>query len=569
MIPSIEYVIYCRKSTDESSEHQKQSIPDQIRACMDFAKREGLVIAKKPKDFSDFESETEIYKERNESDISNRKVFEDTKDLFIVKEQETWKIPYKRKKWRKIISMINKWTIRWLISYSPDRQSRNMLEWWELIDCVDQEIIDLKYTNFHFENTPSWKMMLWIWFVFSKQYSDNLSAVISRWNQSKVLAGKAIWRYFPWYQINKEWFHEPHPVNFSLIKDAFMRKLDWETDEKIANFLNANWFKRTLKKSEVELEMNEKNIYKLWINSFYFGMFIHGKTTTNLLDYNPYYKPIITEEQYWILKARYDDKMKRKPNTEKLDIYDEVTPFENGFIQTEDGSWLTFSLPNAKKRFFSKLEQLKNEWEIISLKDIVKSSQIYYRCGNHHSDYYNIQITAEEVDLAISKKLKEFRVSDEEFSYYKDHSSIKLKEIEINNLEKVSTKNLEINKLKSDKSKYIDKHMWIKRDIEENRIYEAKKADFENKIRILKWEIDDIDESDRNEVMEVEAFMNILTNAVPYYKNATYVQKRKISKILFLNIVVDHRKRLHVAVKPWLEQLFPWMVDRAGLEPAT
>jgi hypothetical protein len=37
---NIEYVIYCRKSSDESSGNQKQSIPDQIKACLTYAERE-------------------------------------------------------------------------------------------------------------------------------------------------------------------------------------------------------------------------------------------------------------------------------------------------------------------------------------------------------------------------------------------------------------------------------------------------------------------------------------------------------------------------------------------------
>jgi len=47
----IEYVIYCRKSSDESSDNQKQSIPDQIQKCLEYAKREELTIKKKPKNF--------------------------------------------------------------------------------------------------------------------------------------------------------------------------------------------------------------------------------------------------------------------------------------------------------------------------------------------------------------------------------------------------------------------------------------------------------------------------------------------------------------------------------------
>ena len=55
-LENIEYVVYCRKSTDESSGNQKQSIPDQIEACLKYAERENLKIMWKPSDFSNFET---------------------------------------------------------------------------------------------------------------------------------------------------------------------------------------------------------------------------------------------------------------------------------------------------------------------------------------------------------------------------------------------------------------------------------------------------------------------------------------------------------------------------------
>lgn len=55
-----------------------------------------------------------------------------------------------------------------------------MLEGGELIDCVDNDQVTLKYPNFHFESNASGKMMLGIWFVFSKQYSDKLSEDVTR-----------------------------------------------------------------------------------------------------------------------------------------------------------------------------------------------------------------------------------------------------------------------------------------------------------------------------------------------------------------------------------------------------
>jgi DNA invertase Pin-like site-specific DNA recombinase len=538
---SLEYVIYCRKSTDESSDHQKQSIPDQIKACIDYAKREGHTIAKKPKNFEDFQSEMELYKEENESDLESRRIYRDTAWLFIIKEQETAKIPYKRKKWRKLMEMIAKWKIGGLLSYAPDRQARNMLEGGELINHVDEWLIDLKYTNFHFENNASGKMMLGIWFVFSKQYSDKLSEDITRWNKTTVSKGKGMWRYFPWYQINKEGFHEPHPVNFRLMKEAFMRKLDGETDEKIGNFLNANGYKRTILKSEEDKEMNPKNIYKLWINPFYYGMFVHGQSIRDLREENDYYQPMISEEQHAILKERYDNKNKKIVYGANTDEYSELRPFDNDFIVDEDGNTFSFWLPN-KKRFNDKIEKAKKEGKIITLKDIVQPHQMTYSCGNKHSKSYGVSATAQDIDKAIIERLKSFQVSEKDFASYKNFASVKLKEIGVSTMEQINLKQLEINRLKWDKLNYIDKHMSTKKDREEERIYEKKKADFEAKIKILKSEIEDLDEGERNEIVEIEAMMSVMFNADKYYKKANYVQKRKIVKILFL--------------KPELEGLF-------------
>ena len=550
------FILYCRKSTDESSEQQKQSIPDQIRACMEYAKRENINIMQKPSDFTIFESEMDIYKEDHDSELLNRKIYRETRDLFIVKEQETGKVPYKRKKWRKVIEMIGKWKISGILSYSPDRQARNMLEWGELINLVDEWLVDLKYTNFHFENNASGKMMLGIWFVFSKQYSDKLSEDITRWNKTKIASWKAIWKPKAGYRINDEGYHEPDPVNFPLIKEAFEKKLNGETDEKITEFLNANGYKRVLKSGKWELEMNVKNIYKLWIDEFYYGMLVYGNTTTDLREYNPYYKPVITEEQHIILKERYNERGKLLLTQSKTyEEFDEIKPFDNGFIRTEDNHSLTFSLPN-KKRFYTKVEEARSMWKNVDLTDFVSSHQIWYRCGNKHSKDYNIQVTAEEVEKEVMKKLESFRLTPEHFAKYREFWSSEIQRIGKDSMERVGSKNIELNRLKSERNTYIDNHMGLKKDPQEEEIYQKKKLDFENKINLLKKEINDIDESERNEIFEIEAFMKILIDTRNSYKKASFVQKNKFVKILFSNIVVDHQKRLHINVKPWLESLF-------------
>lgn len=89
---NIEYVIYVRKSTDESSGQQTQSIPDQIKKCVDYAKMNDLSIMAKPKDF-EFETQADIEKENNESDTTNFDIFQKTRGLYIIKEQQSAKTP--------------------------------------------------------------------------------------------------------------------------------------------------------------------------------------------------------------------------------------------------------------------------------------------------------------------------------------------------------------------------------------------------------------------------------------------------------------------------------------------
>jgi len=123
----VEYVIYCRKSTDDSSGKQVQSIPDQIRACMRYAEQNNIVIKRKPENFS-FESEKELNDEDKCSDIDDRRVYQETRHYYIIKEQKSAKIPGERPKWKTLMSMVKQGKIRGILSYSPDRQARNMLE---------------------------------------------------------------------------------------------------------------------------------------------------------------------------------------------------------------------------------------------------------------------------------------------------------------------------------------------------------------------------------------------------------------------------------------------------------
>jgi hypothetical protein len=52
-----------------------------------------LKIKSKPDDFSDFENTQEILKEDLDPEISNQRLYKETRNLFIIKEQKSGKTP--------------------------------------------------------------------------------------------------------------------------------------------------------------------------------------------------------------------------------------------------------------------------------------------------------------------------------------------------------------------------------------------------------------------------------------------------------------------------------------------
>lgn len=83
----IEYVIYVRKSTeDQSGERQAQSIADQIERCVNYAKENNLTIKKKPPKF-EFETQEELEFEDKDKDPKNRRIYQETRHLYIIKER--------------------------------------------------------------------------------------------------------------------------------------------------------------------------------------------------------------------------------------------------------------------------------------------------------------------------------------------------------------------------------------------------------------------------------------------------------------------------------------------------
>jgi len=148
----MKYIAYCRKSQEEKN-RQVLSIPAQITALKEFAKREHLEIVE------------------------------------WVEEEKTAKVPG-REKFGEMLKKIEKGVASGIVAWHPDRIARNSIDGGKVIYLLDLgELVDIKFPNYWFENTPQGKFMLSIAFSQSKYYVDNLSENVKRGMGYKIKMG--------------------------------------------------------------------------------------------------------------------------------------------------------------------------------------------------------------------------------------------------------------------------------------------------------------------------------------------------------------------------------------------
>ena len=558
MADTIEYVIYVRKSTDDASwERQAQSIPDQIERCVNYAKDHGLDLKLKPDNF-EFEDEKELKLEDSEKDLKSRRIYLDTRKYYIIKERMSGKFPWRPKR-GKLIRKIRKWEIKWLLSYSPDRQARNMVDGWNLIDCVDCWQVDLKYTNFNFEPNAAWKMMLWMWFVFSKQYSDKLWEDVARWKKSSISKWHSQWEYKYWYYRDENKHFVPDWKNFDLMKEAFRMKVeDKASDKVIANRLNANWFAKN--KKYWNKAVSAFSLWQVWIDPFYYWIYVNWVNQQNLREVEGLnFIPMISEEWHNILMDRYVTKKKQvavKVSTEsRKDEYAFSLP--EWMLKTEDWYVLVPYITKKKHRL-EMYEKAKKEEPNLKLEDFIKSSNVRYELKTNIARWKNpwvIAVNQDVLEEAIAKALEDLKMSEKDYKAYVNFMETKAYDIRKQNQEKQSAINMRMWSLERERREYLKKFMWMDFREWEEEIYNETLKEFDDKKRLLERELNNITVSERKQTMEMDMITKVINKAAETYRKSTRVRKKKLCKILISNIYIDKKKRLTIKVNHWISKI--------------
>lgn len=240
---TLRYAIYARKSTDESSDKQVRSLGDQIAECQALAEREGLNVVE------------------------------------IFSESESAKAPDIRQEFRAMLDGLNAGKYDGIITWHPDRLSRNMKEAGEVIDMVDKRVIhSLKFVSFNFTNDTSGKMLLGITFVLSKQYSDQLSQNVKRGIRKSIEEGKYLSKGKFGYTKDKNQYLRPDEEVYQLIKEAWEKRLDGMAIEDVAKWLNQQGasYKNKVGVSRVELKATKQKMSDMFKDSTYAGVLVYG-----------------------------------------------------------------------------------------------------------------------------------------------------------------------------------------------------------------------------------------------------------------------------------------------------
>ena len=241
----MKYFIYVRKSTDVEDK-QILSVEAQIVELKEYASKYGLEIV----------------------------------DTFI--EKRTAKKPG-RPVLNTMLSRISSGEASGILSWLPDRLSRNSVDSGQIIYMLDENILlDLKFPHFWFENTPQGKYMLANEFNSSKQYVDNLSVNTKRGLRQKVRRGE-----MPgvapigYYNDLKTKTAKIDRKIAPIIVQAFelYARGDKRLDE-IADFLYANGIQTKAgkllgKKTAGKRPYHKNRIKRILTNPFYYGHFCY------------------------------------------------------------------------------------------------------------------------------------------------------------------------------------------------------------------------------------------------------------------------------------------------------
>jgi len=278
----IKFCLYARKST-ERDELQALSIDSQLKEMLAVADRDGLNVAD------------------------------------IRKESHSAKNSAERPVFMSIIKDIRADNIQGILTWAPDRLSRNAGDLGTLVDLMDQNyLVEIRTYNQVFTNSPNDKFLLMILGSQAKLENDNKVINVKRGLKAKCEMGFRPGM-TPLGYLNekdgtkgyKKTFLDP--VRSPLIREMFERVANGESGRKVLAWLNSVDF-RTRGDKQIVLSA----IYEILKNPYYYGSFEYPKGGG--IWYHVVHESIITKELFDKVQERLAIIPKARPGSKEFDF---------------------------------------------------------------------------------------------------------------------------------------------------------------------------------------------------------------------------------------------------------
>ena len=336
----VKYVLYARKST-ESDELQAMSIDSQIKEMLQLAEREKLLIV-------------DIKRESHSAKASGER------PIFL-----------------EILEDLRSGKYTGILTWAPDRLSRNAGDLGSLVDLMDQKkLVHIQTFTQKFTNDPSQKFLLMILCSQAKLENDNKSINVKRGLRAKVELG--LWPAMPptgyvsCSDRKKVGYVEPDPERSKIIREMF-EKIGYDN---WSAFKAYNWLTNEVNFRTVNNKpLSKGNFYLLIKNSFYYGYFEYPMGSGQW--YKGAHTPLITKELFDLVQKNIVDSKDTSPKNKEF-------AFTKLITCGQCGSGIT-----AEEKF-------KN------LKDGGRSRHVYYKCTRVRNQECVNRIS--ETDLILKLK---------------------------------------------------------------------------------------------------------------------------------------------------------------------
>ena len=257
----IKYCLYARKST-ESEERQILSIDSQVKEMLQLAEREGLDVV-------------EIKRESHSAkDTGQRPIFNE------------------------IVEEIRQGKLNAILTWAPDRISRNAGDLGRIVDLMDQKLlIEIRTFGQHFSNNPNEKFLLMILGSQAKLENDNRGINVKRGLRTRVEMG--LWPgVAPLGYLNQKLIDKKCQIVVDQVRAPIVKKMfEKVAYEHFSGRKIYNWLKFELNfHTRGNKPLTLSGVYRILDNPFYYGPFEYPRESGNW--YQGKHQPLITQELF-------------------------------------------------------------------------------------------------------------------------------------------------------------------------------------------------------------------------------------------------------------------------------